>query len=494
MTIKYYHIFNLQNNNPELNQLVDDLEIKDIIPHEKEIIKWKIMQFMQSMRSDLHVIAENKYVDRVYRDSYYEYYATKKYQYSRHCIRLSFFENSFKPNINFNDVNNIKDNYLGFLVLRPLIACIGRNVINPKAKSGSERDCKICKVEVDTSCIGIKLKAVGFPHASQDSETMTCAQTVIWEILEYYGNKYNEYRLTSQTEIANIIKTTSYERLLPSEGLTCDQLSKTLRELGFGPKIYFRNNYKEAESYCEIIACYIESGIPLAFALTGGPGHAVVCIGHLPVDRSEVINYLFETQQNKKHLYNWNLAVANSTFIFNDDNYPCYQSSKLASPCAYYNDANWMKNGITHFIAPLYNKIYLEADYAIEASKTIVDRFIPKCEDNVIRTFLTSSRTFREHITQCSSFSDGQKLALLQIELPKFVWVTELSTLEEFKDKKANSLILLDATGSKVYYMLKNIIFLLSKRYIYKVMDNNNAKVILSSFPESFESFCGNLK
>ena len=253
MTISYYHIFNLQNDTPELNKLVNDLEIKDLILQEKETIKWKIMQFMRSLRSDIHIIAENRYVDRVYRDSYYEYYATKRYQYSRNCIRLSFFENGFKPNVNFNDQNNIKDNYLGFLVLRPLIACIGRNVINPKAKIGPERDSKICKVEIDSSCLGIKLKAVGFPHASQDNETMTCAQTVIWELLEYYGNKYNEYRLTSQTEIANIINTTSYERLLPSEGLTCDQLSKTLRELGFGPKIYFRNNYKDVDSYHEII-------------------------------------------------------------------------------------------------------------------------------------------------------------------------------------------------------------------------------------------------
>ena len=93
-----YHIFNLQNDTPELNKLVNDLEIKDLILQEKETIKWKIMQFMQSLRSDIHIIAENRYVDRVYRDSYYEYYATKRYQYSRNCIRLSFFENGFKPN------------------------------------------------------------------------------------------------------------------------------------------------------------------------------------------------------------------------------------------------------------------------------------------------------------------------------------------------------------------------------------------------------------
>ena len=68
MTISYYHIFNLQNDTPELNKLVNDLEIKDLILQEKETIKWKIMQFMRSLRSDIHIIAENRYVDRVYRD------------------------------------------------------------------------------------------------------------------------------------------------------------------------------------------------------------------------------------------------------------------------------------------------------------------------------------------------------------------------------------------------------------------------------------------
>ena len=51
-------------------------------------------------------------------------------------------------------LKELNDNaYLGFLVLRPLIACIGRNVINPKAKIGPERDSKICKVEIDSSCL-----------------------------------------------------------------------------------------------------------------------------------------------------------------------------------------------------------------------------------------------------------------------------------------------------------------------------------------------------
>ena len=107
-----------------------------------------------------------------------------------------------------------------------------------------------------------------------------------------------------------------------------------------------------------------------------------------------------------------------------------------------------------------------------------------------VQSFFESAMTdFTEQL-----LSDGQKIALLQIELPKFVWVTELSSYEEFKENKANSLIMLDATGSKTYYMLNNIIFLLSKRYIYKIEDDKNVKAISSTFPESFESFSGNLK
>ena len=103
---------------------------------------------------------------------------------------MSFFKPAFNRVIDFGNEGNIKDNYLGFLVVRPLIRCIGRNVISPEAKQPPKSGIRICRVKVDASCLGVKLKAEGFPHASQDNETMTCAQTTIWSLLEYYGNKY----------------------------------------------------------------------------------------------------------------------------------------------------------------------------------------------------------------------------------------------------------------------------------------------------------------
>lgn len=224
MTPKYYPISDLQTNNQSLMSVVSILGVDSLTAAELGNMVVNLKTFLCEMRNDLHVIIEGVYVDSVYRDSYYDYYSTKHSTYNRFCLRMSFFDIGFKKDIDFSDESNIKDNYLGFLVIRPLIKCIGRNVISPLAKVAPKNDIRICKVSVDASCLGVKLKAEGFPHASQDNETMTCAQTTIWSLLEYYGNKYTYYHPTLPTEIESILEPFSYERQLPSKGLTYNQI------------------------------------------------------------------------------------------------------------------------------------------------------------------------------------------------------------------------------------------------------------------------------
>lgn len=507
MNIKYFHISTIQKDTKELGLLIEELKISSLTNAEIKAIKNLIIDFMTTLKSDLHVISESGYVDRTYRDSYYDYYSTKRSDFYRNCIRLSFFDSEFDSNVDLNNIDNIKNNYLGFLILRPLKACIGRNVISPKAKISIYSDIRICSVEVDSSCLGIKLKAKGFPHASQDSETMTCAQTTIWSILEYYGNKYTLYKPTIPTEIEQVLEPFSYERQLPSKGLTYNQISVALRKLGFAPKIYFNGKtVEQQERFRMLLACYIESGIPLAIALTGlSIGHATVCVGTENFNRNEVYKYpvTFETTDdcgNKivKTLFSWNKAVAQQKFVFNDDNFPNYQVTTLDNPNEPYiqrGHAQWKGVSISQFIAPLYSKIYMDADEAIELSLQIIGKIIPDCEKNVMRTFLTSSRTFRNHIANSRIISNEKRLALLQICMPKFVWVTELSTPDEFNNKQISTLLILDATGSKMANLSRNIIFLISKSYYYRYDDiSHNIKGSLTSFPEAFEMFPGNLE
>ena len=85
----------------------------------------------------------------------------------------------------------------------------------------------------------------------------------------------------------------------------------------------------------------------------------------------------------------------------------------------------------------------------------------------VKRTFLTSGRTLREHIANLHSISNDARIALLQIDLPKFVWVTELSTIDEFENDMVNSLLLIDATGNSQVNVLGNITSVPLKRDDY---------------------------
>lgn len=497
--MKYYPISDLQADTPALNEILRFLRPQSTSSSEYEDMKFTLLFFMNSLRTDLGVEMETDYVDKVYRDSYYAYYDTKRLPYSRYCIRLSFFDSHFNKDVNLDDVDNIKDNYLGFVVLRPIRYCIGRNVIDPKAKVDiTLQRSKICKAAIESSCFGIKLNALGFPHSSQDTETMTCAQTTIWTLLEYYGNKYNIYRPTTPSEIKRILESFSYERQFPSSGLTYNQISVALRSLGFGSKIYSLGS--DSNRFYRLLACYVESGIPTAIALQGlGIGHAVVCIGRENLAKTEITKYPSKTPFGNQ-VFDWNDAVAKNRFVFNDDNFPNYQLAYLDSPCKYYTQLVSAGNAflsakITQFIAPLYNKIYMDAEAAIELSTVVLDTYI-NIQDHVKRTFLTSCRTLREHIACLHSIPNKIRIALLQINLPKFVWVTELSTVDEFVNDRVSSLLLIDATGNSQVNILGNIIFLLSERYFY-TLDSNSHKMIghlVNDMPDDFEAFPGNLK
>lgn len=494
----YYPIEELQTNIISLKDVVSLLGVDSLTVAELGNMMSNLKAFLCDLRKDLHVVIEGSYVDSVYRDSYYDYYSTKRSTYSRFCLRMSFFDSAFKNDIDFSDEDNIKNNYLGFLVIRPLIKCIGRNVISPKAKNTPKNEIRICKVKVDASCLGVKLKAEGFPHASQDNETMTCAQTTIWSLLEYYGNKYTYYHPTLPTEIESILEPFSYERQLPSKGLTYSEISVALRILGFGPKIYQTGTKpEEIRHFYQLMACYIESGIPLAVALTNtNLGHAVVCLGTERVDKREVIKH--PVSIGTKTVYSWTDTLTDAKFVFNDDNMPCYQMAMLSNPAQNYIDggnANWKDVQVRQFIAPLYHKVYMEADTAIALSEQIINSVIPGGDGYVMRTLLTSSRTFREHITKMSSFSNNHRLALLGIPMPKFVWITELSTLDDFYNDKVSTLLLLDATGSKMANLSRNIILLLSDGLLYQYDDKSMTIVGNPTIlPKTFESFPGNIK
>lgn len=366
-----------------------------------------------------------------------------------------------------NNVDKLRHHYVGFLVLRPLLSrCIGRNVISPMAleKKKDEKRMSICDVTVTTSVCGASVSVKGFPHCSQDMETMSCAESTLWAIMEYYSYKSPLHKLILPSEIHSVLASTTKERQLPSHGLLFEQISNVLCHSGFECVIYSNEEWKNSDiTFKEVFSCYVESGIPLAVCIETADKeyHAVVCIGKQDTDPKNILN----GNPLGASLQGWNFNRWNKCledFVFSDDNRPCYQRVSFEKPTECYDDpVRWGDGRITHFIAPLPKKVYIDAKSAIAISNSFLTDVKGLPKGTCVRTFLTSCQSFTDFIVSESDWSDEGKSHFVGLKMPKYIWVTEFSELNTFQSGLADGLLILDATGqtdtsSMIYYRTKD--------------------------------------
>lgn len=448
----------------------------------------------------LTVIIENNHVDRQYRDSYYSYFSQKYSSFERNCLRLVFFEGTIKySDFRQRDISQIqKNSFLGTMVLRPLnVGNIGNTLLNPqKLKiSGYVQTCTF-KVLV----CGRKLIIKAFPYSSQDNETMTCAETALFNLIQYYSQKYSEYRLLMPNEILQIIEQSSSERVLPSEGVDDLCMAKVLQSAHLHPILYHAENEEDTD-FDELFYAYVESGIPFILGL---PEHSVICIGHGEFDFKIEKHNIGEISKGEDiegtKMYYVNTASLVDEYVFMDDNrVPYYISTIDELTVHYFKNTNYTLDNedlfdddmshtdddndfcncveyppeiiqeikIKHdsLIVPLYKRIFLDASRA----KSIFDLhflknidFIQHIQNSyddktwgitfenplVWRMYLASSNSYKDF--KCRyAINDKTYEYYANESFPRFVWVLEIGTLATFSNKKARAEILLDATSSR---------------------------------------------
>jgi len=418
-----------------------------------------IKPHFDNFKPNTYMLAETDYVDKVYRDSYYHYYSSKLPKYKRNSVRISFFEERI-DSADFWDKEKhsaLQGKYRGFIVLRPTDPfIIGRSIVSPHLLKSNNFN--VCVSKFHTTANGVKFTVRGFPHSSQDTETISCAETSLWAIMEYFSNKYSDYQPVLPSKIIRTLNQVSSERQMPSKGLNIAQMSYALKEYGFGAKIYSRNQYDK--QFDSLLSCYIESGIPVIVAMEnrksgGSIGHSLLGIGHDNIENNDIDNILPTNTIPSKNIELYDYDTIKKDFIFIDDNQPAYQKASLDKPAIHYSDTSWHNCEITYFIAPLYPKIYLEAYEA----KNYVLRFItdgpaPLINDSkvLLRFYLASSRSFKDEIAKNETIKEDLKGILLETSMPKFIWVAEVSSKDLIKQKKANGIIILDATEANIYF------------------------------------------
>lgn len=324
----------------------------------------------------------------------------------------------------------------------------GQSLINPAALE----DCnfKICRSRQESLVFGAKLTTEGFPHSSQDEETILCAETTIWGLMAYFSAKYPDYKPALPSHIHKVLRSVMIQRQLPSLGLSMDQISFALKEFGFGTRIYNREPYS-TEIY-NIIDCYIESGIPILIGLESPKaGHVVIGIGKEYNEDFDLKNVptsnLGSHGRTKKFIEYTNFP---KRFIIQDDNMPPYTTVDIEQPGAHYGDPDFDDMEVDSIIVPLYPKIYLEAEVAKELFLEIIkdERLGYDFNDGFIfRYFLASSRSFKNHVSLLN-MDEELKYNIISCKMPKFVWCGEIydaGTLVKERDMPI-SLLVLDAT------------------------------------------------
>ena len=492
-------------------ELIPILQSEFLVSQEiaEDLYRFDLQPHLQQLKPTIYFLIEFPYVDRIYRDSYYHYFSTKLGNYKKDCIRLSLFDEEVFPEDFREDdkIIQVADHYVGFVVLRPTIpGIVGRNVIAPEGLR--VHDFLSVSSSFNTTVNAVKFRAKGFPHSSQDGETITCAETALWAIMEYFASKYSDYKPALPSTIIQALKYMAVERQIPSKGLYVNQLAFALKQFGFGSRIYAKDEFGD-DVFKNMVSTYIESGLPLICSIDnidagGSIAHAILAVGH-QITTDLLINSLTTTVEADVYLADFlrhkNIDLYDNDdikreFVFVDDNQPVYQLASLDNPTMHYIDTEWHSCQITHFIVPLYPKIYLEAYEAKSYFKDLLlnDVYfnIPNNTELFIRMFLTSSRSYKDIIARDQTFPSDLKSYILETAMPKFIWVGEISTRALVKHGLAHGLLILDATEPNLQNF--NALILMAFQDLYYYADNNTKDLIRNKLTlGTFKMYINNL-
>lgn len=420
--------------------------VSDELKVPKKNVSTGLSRMINDMRKDITCCIEYPYIDTYYRDTYYSFYSKKHSNNSRYCFRISFFSSDVNEQ-NFYELN-LSDKFYGYMVLRPTVRrVIGHTFLTPVLFNEHKFVCCLCKKKV--SIYGRILSISGFPFCGQDGEAVSCAEISLMMMMDYFSHKYNKYSQLLPSQIIRILSRYSNERQLPSRGLHSEMLSFVLRKLGFGIRTYTRQSedadYEvySNEDFKRLLYIYIESGFPI---ITCTNDHTYLIIG----------------KENK-------IVEDNVKLVTINDNERPYKFID-------YNE------DITSFIVPLYEKIYLDAemiqieDVIKSLEEGIANLNIKKKRAKYFyRYFLTSSRSYKEYITQ-SDLKDSRE-HFVCMAMPRFIWVCEMINTKDLSIEKTgkipiSNVFLFDATEGNTslnYFIMAK----LSDSIIVRTVDNS---------------------
>lgn len=439
------------------------------------------------------VIIEHEYVDSDYLASYTRHYLHAYRNYNKRCKRVHFFSSRIEEQDLLDLSSEQRDSYLGFVVIRPTgVYKIGRTLFSPVLENRNQYFI-LCRCRYPVNLAGNELWAEGAIFMQQDTQVAACATATIWMVQATMSQRFGlpRYSTAQITEMATR-SDVSVGRAVPSSGLTVSQMLEAVRSMGYDPIVYGPQDWYEQRG---TIYRYVESEIPTMVCIAY-PGrdatmrrHTVSIIGHsYASSRSPQQQRVLELDSQTG---TWSTALSYypsiewvPSFLANDDARGPYRDVEIVDP-----EASEVPEAVRQLIAgphliaiakidrasyanpdgPLYALIIativaLPKGVSLTAEKAeikarrltfLAHRLfrLPYPPDIVLRTYLRLSNEFKSRLDSSLDASDELKAHYRNISMPKYVWVTEISTKEYMsKDKPEERLtvgeILIDSSAS----------------------------------------------
>ncbi len=413
-------------------------------------------------------VLEEKYIDRDYSADYLYFYARTFRAHDRHCKRVHFFSADIsrllRRPLSTDRLRRIKGfastTYCGFCVVRPLpTAPIGRTVLKGRVRSGFDMDAIVtCRADVDVNLLGIDLQVTGASFLQQDARVGACAQVAIWAGMRHMHARY-KYNWVSVADITRFATpTTETESIsLPagSDFLTSERMIRGISEAGYQPLCFRGRDIDRA------ILPYVESGIPVILGLNigGAVGHAVTVIGRVfarqdtPSDNAidYVPAYIVHDDQGGPYMWLPMDGGASRRFSFVDDttkrdtldgtielNVRSHAVFAVAlMPTRVFSTAAAAEHSAWNRIDSILRGMAGIRQLLDERELTVNVRLLDELQaahgvgQIVLRTYLTSAAGYRRHLVGGSASND-LKDAVLDLHLPHFTWITEISTIDSY--------------------------------------------------------------
>ncbi len=408
----------MDNISDNISLIVLDARSKDAFLSENKWLDQKnfesICQRYGFPDRSLTLIIEDYYIDPVYRDAYYNYWSKAHFSWPRYCKRLFLFLDTHTCEEFFDNecFGKLNVDFLGTIVVRPSYSdatdhTFGRTLLNPYKMVLKTEDGEVIHPYKYLETAKYKFHLLGntyttraFPFLSQDGVVMKCAETSVCSLCDYFSAHSARYGQVLPSHIQAKLKERLPERILPSHGLYCNDISFLLGKFGFSPMIYAdmedpdRAEYRVPEGkgfdtkigdtdgtlaegvgqtwddlhttgFKEWFHYYVESAIPVLTITAPSQEvnkHAALVIGHGQAQKSVEECKIY-------HLGNLpciDTAELYEKYIVQDDNQIPYTEEAMDR---FTQLGNYK---LSAFVVPLDRHVFLEASSAISTCDTFI--------------------------------------------------------------------------------------------------------------------------